>query len=80
MFVPVVIIVLLCSVGSFLTSLSTYITKTFYREIWIGMMLTYQVNSSANFVVYYIRRKEFRSDTKVTISDFINKIKFGGPT
>ncbi len=63
MFIPVVVMALLCNVWILVTFISTYVTKTFYREIWIGLMLVYQVNSSINFFIYYIRGKDFRLET-----------------
>lgn len=64
MFIPVVVLVLLSSIWVLVTFISAFVTKIFYREIWMMLTLITQVNSTANFFIYYSRGTEFRNETK----------------
>ncbi len=75
MFIPVVVVVLVCNVWMLVTFVSNYFTNIFYREVWSMLMVVYQVNSVANLFIYYFRSKEFAMETKLLLADWISTLK-----
>lgn len=73
MFVPDVVILLACGIWTVATFTTTYVTNIFYRELWIGLLLIYNINSSSNFFIYYFRGQEFRLETNKLLLSYKNK-------
>lgn len=70
MFVPVVIVLLLCN-GMSIIHYSFIFNGVVYREIRLASALSYVVNASVNLPIYYFGGTGFRKETRGLIGKFI---------
>jgi len=73
MFLPVVVVLLLCNLWTYIALVMLFSKGIFFREMWMFMMLFIQVNSGSNFFIYYVQGTLFRTETNELISQIFRK-------
>ncbi|CAL8084110.1 unnamed protein product [Orchesella dallaii] len=68
MFLPVVIVLIICNFSPILYYILMHFKKVVYRELYALVCLSTALNSSVNFPIYYFRASNFRSEAKVLLN------------
>lgn len=67
MFLPVVVVLFICNIPPIVHYCCIFVGYV-YRELYLGMLLAFTVNSAVNLPIYYLKGSSFRKEAKALLS------------
>ncbi|CAL8103641.1 unnamed protein product [Orchesella dallaii] len=77
MFLPVVIVLFLCNIEVVINYVVVLFLNIVSRELYMGLLFSVAVNSSANLPIYYFREGRFKTETRAVLSSWFPFLKWG---
>lgn len=68
MFLPVVIVLFLCNIEPIVNYFCIFNYFIVYKELYMGMLLSFSANSAVNLPIYYFGGSSFKKETKILMT------------